>query len=455
MKRIALPLLVLSSLLTVSGAWAETRPQYGGTLRVSTHIPLASLDPADDSQPDSIARRTLVSLVFDRLVTVDARGQLHPALASSWQADNGNQRWTFVLRPDVRFHDGSPLTASAVAASLRTSNPTWKILDGPGSIVIERDSPAPALAADLARSRNSIVKRDGGTITGTGAFRVKSFLPGKHVTLIANEDAWAGRPYVDTIEIDLGRSGRDQLISVESGHVDIADITPDQGARATATGHRVLSSSPVELVALAYLRGPQSADDRSLRSALALSIDRSSIRHVILQSVGESTAALLPNWISGYAFLFSGTQNLALARQKRAELRQPAALTLAYDPSDSLVQLVAERIILNAKDAGITLQITSSATPDVRLIRAPLDSSDPRLALQSMCSRFDLPIPALPDSSSDTLYRAENAALQTQHVLPLFYLPVSYALSPELRDLTLTIDGNPQLADVWLGAPAP
>ena len=455
MKRIGLALVVLSSLVVVAQATAETRPQYGGSLRFATHISPASLDPADESQPDSVARNNLTSLLFDTLVTTDAQGKLQPALATSWQPDSGNRRCVFVLRRDVRFHDGTPLTAAAVAASLQAVNPTWKIQEQPGSVIIEPDSSASELVADLARPRNAILMRDGGTIVGTGAFRVRSFIPGKHVTLAANDDSWAGRPYVDAIEIDLGKSGRDQLIGLESDHVDIAEVTPDQTARATAAGRRILSSSPLELVALVYLRDAQSSGDRKLRSALALSIDRSSIRHVILQSSGEATGALLPNWISGYAFIFSAAQNLTLARQQRAELRQPPSLTLAYDSSDPVIQLIAERIVLNAKDAGITLQATSSATPEIRLVRLPLSSTDPRVALEAFCSRFDLPAPKLPDSSSETLFQAEGVALQSERVLPLFYLPASYALSPRVRDLTLTLEGTPQLADVWLGVPAP
>jgi peptide/nickel transport system substrate-binding protein len=446
---------VLSSLLLSAFAGAATRPQYGGTLRVTSRITPNSLDPADNTQPDSVARRNLTSLLFDTLVVADARGRLHPALASSWQADPGNQRWTFSLRRDAKFHGGSPLTPDAVAASLRVGNPSWKIFPQADSVVIERDAPAPELAADLARPRNAIVKRDGNLLSGTGPFLVNSFTPGKHLTVVANEDSWAGRPYLDAIDIELGRSGRDQLIGIESARSDLAEVTPDQTARAALGPRRVLTSQPIELVTLVFQRDPQSSDDRNLRAALALSIDRASIRHVILQSSGDPTAALLPNWISGYAFVFSTAQNLPLARQKRAEVRQPPTWTLAYDASDSFTELVAQRIILNAKDAGLTLQPTSSATPDLRLTRLNLDSPDPGLALATISSQLNLPAPKLANDSSESLYKSENAALQTQRVIPLFYLPASCVLSPQVRNASLSLTGTPQLADVWLGVLAP
>jgi ABC-type transport system substrate-binding protein len=455
MRPSALQSVVLGSLLLISSALAATRPQYGGTLHVTTRIAATSLDPADNTQPDSVARRNLTALLFDTLVVADARGRLHPSLAASWQADPGNQRWTLVLRHDVRFHDGSPLTADAVAASLRANNPTWKVVPHADSVIIERDSPAPELAADLARPCNAIVKHDGNSLSGTGPFRVNSFTPGKHLALVANEDSWAGRPYLDAIDVDLGRSGHDQLISLEAARSDLAEVTPDQTARAALGFRRVLSSPPIDLITLVFQRDPQSADDRNLRSALALSIDRASIRHVILQSSGDPTAALLPNWMSGYAFVFPSAQNLALARQKRAEVRQASNWTIAYDTSDPFIELLAQRIILNAKDVGLTLQPTSSASPDLRLTRLTLDSSDPRLAVKTMTYQLNLPTPKLASASSESVYQAENAALQSQRVIPLFYLPARYALGPQVRDANLSPTGTPQLADIWLGALAP
>jgi len=454
MRRFALRSVALSSAILVGAALAGTRPQYGGNLRVETHIVPTSLDPADSTQPESVARANMTALLFDTLIVLDAQGRSRPSLASSWQVEPGNQRWTFNLRPGAKFHDGSAVTPDAVAASLRVANPTWSVLASSGAVVIERDSPSPELPYELARSRNSIVKRDGVKIFGTGPFRVQSFTPGRHLTLVANEDSWAGRPYVDSVDIDFGRSGRDQLIALDAGRIDVAEVTPDQTSRAASMNRPTLSSAPIELFELSFLRDPTSTDDKTLRLALALSIDRASIRRVILQSSGESTAALLPNWISGYAFVFPSGQNLALARQKRAEAKTARTLSLAFDSSDPFVELVAERVILNAKDAGITMQTTTSATPDLRLIHIPLDTVTARVALTELTSQAGLPNPRLANVSADALYQAESAALQTQRMIPLFYVPARYALAPQVRDAKLSITGSPRLADVWIGAPA-
>ncbi len=448
--------LAVSSLLLGISARGETRPQYGGTLRTATRIAPASVDPADRIQTDSMARRNLNGLMFDTLVVMDNRGRLQPSLATSWKAEPGHQRWQFWLRRGVKFHDGSPFTPEAVAASLRVANPGWSILAAADSIIIERDAPAPDLAAELARSHNGIAKRGGaGSITGTGPFRVTEWQAGKKLTLVAEEGYWGGRPFLDAIEIEMGKNSRDQLIALELGKADVTEVAPEQAHRATTEGRRVLTSSPVEIMALVFARDRQSAEEGKLRDALALSIDRTSIGSVVLQGAGEPSGAILPIWVSGYAFVFPTEQNLSRARQERSEVRQLPSRTLSYDAGDALARVIAERIALNARDAGLILQTTSSGNADVRLQRITLGSLNPRVALATVAATTGVPAPKMSGVSVGELYQAESAMLQTQRFIPLFQLPVSYALNSSVQDWDQDHDGSWHLDDVWLGTVRP
>ena len=456
MKLFAWRWLAVSSLLLGRLATAETRPQYGGTLRATTRIAPASLDPADKSQPDSVARQNLGSLMFETLITVDNHGRLQPALATSWQAEPGNQRWRLWLRRGVKFHDGSPLTPEAVAASLRVANPGWNVSAAVDSVVIERDTPAPELGAELARARNGIAKRGpAGSVTGSGPFHVTDWEPGKKLALAAEEGYWAGRPFLDAIEVEMGKSSRDQLIALELGKADVAEVAPEQAHRAAIEGRRVVTSAPIELMALVFAKERLSPEHGKLRNALALSIDRTSIRTVVLQGEGEPSGAILPNWLSGYAFVFPTDQNLSRARQERSEIQQAPSWALGYDSGDALARVVAERIALNARDAGITLQTTTSANPDLRLTRIPLPSTNPRIALRAVAAMTGMPSPKLTSGSADDLYQGESGMLQTQRMIPLFQLPASYALNPTVQDWNQDRDGSWHLEDVWLGTDQP
>ena len=136
MKRFSLLLLAASSLLLAASA--ETRPHYGGTLRIALGETPSSLAPAALAGPSlsSLSRQ-----IFETLVVLDERGRPQPLLATSWQSEPGNQRWRFLLRSGVSFHDGAPLDAAAVVASLRNSNPGWKVMASGNSVLIETDAP--------------------------------------------------------------------------------------------------------------------------------------------------------------------------------------------------------------------------------------------------------------------------------------------------------------------------
>jgi ABC-type transport system substrate-binding protein len=462
MKRFAWQWVVISSLIAgvaaagTAAAGAETRPQYGGTLRVAMHAAPVSLDPADGTQADSFAWRNLTLLIFETLVTADAAGRLHPGLAASWQASSGptleNQRWQFQLRRKVKFHDGTALTAELVAASLRVANPGWKIVAETDSVVIDLEAADRDLPAELALPRNAIVKRiPDGKLSGTGPFHIIDWQPGKKLVLAAAEDYWKGRPYLDAIEIEMGRSFHDQLMALELGRTDLVEVAAEQSHRVAMEGRPVATSEPVELIALLFARDVQTPAEKSLRDAVALSVDRGSIRSVLLQGAGQPAGGILPNWMTGYEFVFPAEADLVRARHEREEVKVAPVWTIGYDPVDSISHLLAERIALNARDAGLTLQPTTAATADLRVTRIPLVACEPWIALREVAASAGLVRPATDGTSVEELYAAEQTILTTLRIIPLFHLPAAYAASASLRDWKPRVDGSWNLADVWLG----
>jgi ABC-type transport system substrate-binding protein len=455
MRLTGFQLFVASSLLCVLSASAATRPHYGGTLHVEIRTAAISLDPADFNQPGGFESRNLCSLMFDTLVSLDEQGKAEPALANSWRADPGNQRWQFFLRRGVTFQDGEPVTPDTVAASLRVTNPAWKVFSEGEAVIIERDAPAPNLPAELSFPRNSIIRRAGEKILGSGPFAVSHWDPGKKLSLVARDDYWNGRAFVDAIEIEMGKSFQEQMISFDLGKTQVIEVAPDRTRSAAAEGRHVESSSPIGLVALVFGRDPQSPEDGRQRQALALCIDREMLNTVVLQGGGEPAGGLLPNWMSGYGFLFSAAMNLELARQVRSEIPHTTSWTLGYDSDDRTARLIAERIVLNARDAGLGMQITSAKSADVRIVRLPLLSLDAQIALGKLAVRLGLPSPILASGSVDDLYGAENKMLQSQRIIPLLHLRSAYAVSNTVRNWRTARDGIWHLPNVWLTAEKP
>jgi ABC-type transport system substrate-binding protein len=455
MRLTAFPLFVASSLLWAIVASAAVRPHFGGTLHVEMRAAPVSLDPADSNQAEWFGFRNVSILMFETLVSLDEQGRPEPALASSWQAEPGSQRWQFFLRRGITFQDGTPLTPDAVAASLRRTNPTWKVFSEGEAVIIERDSPAANLPVELSLSRNSIVRRDGGKIAGTGPFAVSLWNPGKKLSLAARVDYWGGRAFLDAIEIEMGKSFREQMISFDLGKAQVIEVAPEQAHRTATEGRRIDSSAPVELIALVFSREPQSPDDGRQRQALALSIDRESLNAVVLQNGGEPAGGLLPNWMTGYAFLFPSTIDLDLARQVRSEIPHTTSWSLGYDPADLAARLIAERVELNARDAGLGMQITSAGSGDLRIVRIPLVSLDAQIALDEIAASLGLARAKFASGSADDLYNAESKLLQSQRVIPLLHLRIAYAVSSGVKNWKTAPDGTWRLSNVWLGEEKP
>jgi peptide/nickel transport system substrate-binding protein len=300
-------------------------------------------------------------------------------------------------------------------------------------------------------ARNAIAKRTADNRpSGSGPFHVVDWQPGKKLALGAEENCWRGRPFLDAIEVEMGKSFRDQMTALELGKADLVEMAPEQTHRVAQAGRRLASSSPVELLALVFTRDATGPDEKLLRQAFSLSVERGSIRSVLLQGAGQPTAAILPNWMSGYGFVFSTDADLQKARQAREQVRSIPTWTLGYDGTDPLARLFAERIALNARDAGLRLQPTPAASTDVRLLRIPLQSTDPWVALADVANLAGLPLGKKQGGVED-LYASEVALLATQRVVPLFHLPVSYVSTLSLQNWSLRPDGNWTLADAWLG----
>jgi ABC-type transport system substrate-binding protein len=449
MRRIAFLLFAAVSLLSVAGG--ETRPRYGGTLRVMMQARLDSLELSTNGTPgDYWDAARVQSMIADTLVSIDIAGRPQPGLALAWQSDTNGRRWSFTIRRGVKFHDGSVASAAVIAQIMGERHADWTVRGTGDALTIESESSLASLLAELALPRNAIVKKNsGGSPIGTGPFRVADFQPGKTLKLIANEDSWAGRPFVDAVEIELGRSLREQDIALALGKADLVEASPQPPALNNSS-QRVRTSLPVELMALVFPANSK-AQDLRVREALALVIDRKPIQSVLLKGAGEPTASILPNWMTGYSVAFPTQANLQRAKVVLADSRQPT-LTLGYDPRDPQAQLISERIALNAREAGITLQVSLSGVADVNLVRIALPSADPATSLREAARALGLQQPLIQGNSLDDLYSAERGLLDLHTTIPLIHLPVASAAGGRVHNWQPGRAGDWNVSEVRLEA---
>ena len=443
LRRFAISCVIAAMALRAAG---RTRPHYGGTLHVET---------AGDAwdREDGLARR----LVYDGLTQLNATGTVEPALALTWEEDNNNHRWQFRLRPGVHFHDGTPLTSVAVVGSLMASCSAecpWTTVRAVGPLVVfTNDSPMPNLPALLADDRFLITltaTADGktpGNSIGTGPFQVAGFNNGA-LSLTANESCWSGRPFADGIEIRVHRPVREQWLDLTMGRADVVEVPPDLLRQAQQGKLNLLTSTPLTLLALQVSDAGALANAR-LRGAIAAAVDRSALYNVIFQKQGAITAGLLPQQLTGYSFLFSADRDLNKAHELRGGLAT-GPLTLAT-AGDGAMQLAAQRIALNLREAGFNVQVVNSSAQhtDLTLREFEIASGSPAAAFEKILRNAGEDAPVLAESPS-ALYEAERTTLEQKKLIPLLDLPRAFAYGPRVRDLHLRADGTPDLPDASL-----
>ena len=262
--------LVACALTLVNCAKASTRPHYGGTLSVQMSERLTTLDPrqwpADTEHAAAVEK--VASLLFDRLTRLDDHANPQPALAVSWEHDAQFKRWQFLLRKGVKFTDGAPLTTETTALALQQLlGIAFDVSATSDFVVIKSEFSVPDLPAQLASGRYFIFHiRDDGTLTGTGPFLLaenKAADPAGKIIFLANESCWAGRPFVDKIDLAMGADLQQQANAIAFGQADVVELPAPEVRRAAQRGVRTVSSSPVDLFALQFDGGSPRRAGRS------------------------------------------------------------------------------------------------------------------------------------------------------------------------------------------------
>ena len=393
---------------------------------------------------------------------MDGAGGLRPALATEWKSDSEEHRWRFQVRTGVHFHDASAVTATALAGALQqscTENCPWTVVRAVGTeVVFTSDAAMPNLPALLAGDAFLIQHpSSNGGVDGTGPFEVSGFSNGV-ITIKANVDHWAGRPFVDAIEVRTRRSIADQWADLEAARADIVEVPAEKLRQAKQQRLTVLESRPVELLAL-HVRSTGALSNVNLRRAIACAIDRGALFNVIFQKEGEVTGSLTPHWMTGYSFLFPVERDLNKTHALRGGAA-PAVVTLSADSSDATLQLIAGRIELNLREAGFNVQPAQKGgrqQADLLLKTVPLEVGESDAAVESLQRAFDAHAFSKPPMTSATaeeqaqaMLRFEREVVANAEVIPLLYLPRAYGIGSRVRDIHLNLDASIDLADTSL-----
>ncbi|PBC09825.1 ABC transporter substrate-binding protein [Mesorhizobium sp. WSM3859] len=354
----------------------------GGTVRVGLGQPTKAIDPVTVTDPASIG---VLSQVGEYLILDDPKDGLQPKLALSWEADETAKRWTFKLRPGVKFHDGRTVTAKDVVASFeRLVDPNsgssalsaYKgILSKGGAKIVDDET----VAFDLDQSNSNfpfyvssdvynavILPADYAgdfekNFNGTGPFKLESFRPKQGASFVRNPDYWGDKALPDRVEIKFFDDEQAQVVALQAGQLDVIPSTTRLELAIEGNPNFKLLSVQASSHDVVHLRTDQAPfTDKRIRRALALTLDREAIVKGLLKGraiVGNDTP-FAPIFPSVDPSVPQRKQDIAEAKRLLAEAGVPNGFEVtltterAYDIPDYAV------IIQNfAKKAGIDIKL--------------------------------------------------------------------------------------------------
>ena len=340
-------------------------PVRGGSLTVGTMAEIDGFSPSRNRWDTN--GLLYANTVYDPLMAVAVDGSIQPYLARSLVPNAAFDTWTLTLRPDVVFHDGTPLTAEVVVhnfAALRSSALTGGALKGVASVTAPDDrtvvfaltAPTTGFAAALTTQAGYIVAQatlDHPTAppVGTGPFVYSSWQPNGHFTATRNPHYWQpGLPHLDSITFRPVPDTTQREDSLRTGSVDaMVSIDPRTyqnfhdapGYRALIETSPVVGSPTMGFVLLNCVRPP--TDDPRVRLALAKATDQRAIQKVF----GDGTVQTVDGMFlpgspyhspTGYpAHDPAGAS--ALVRQYTAQ-HGPPVIELSTAPDPRITQLV-------------------------------------------------------------------------------------------------------------------
>ncbi|OWJ69179.1 ABC transporter substrate-binding protein [Inquilinus limosus] len=310
-------LLVAGSVLAVSGArgQAPAAPKSGGELVFGLDGAAVVKFVLDPHNSGFAPHNRVFRSIFDSLLVLLPDQSVGPWLATAWEVSPDQTSYTFKLRTDVTFHDGTRFDAAAVKANLdRIKDPKNALVALPdigpyaGSEALGDDTVRITLSEPFAPLLRNLTKTTLGIVSpaavatygetfgqnpvGTGPFRFAGLTQGTEIRLARNDDyRWApptathpGPAYLDQLTFKNVPEEATRVAALQSGQVHAADGIPPQNivALQSDAGFRVLQKELLNNNYTLYLNVAKAPwDDEEIRQAVQLSLDIDTIVRVI------------------------------------------------------------------------------------------------------------------------------------------------------------------------------
>ena len=389
------------------------------------------LNPEDASPIESSTEMCLYEMVYEPLVKYGKGGVIEPGLAERWEiSDNGTQ-YTFYLRKDVKFSDGTSFNADSVVSSAKHWDPTrfstpltnveklddytirLTFKENCYPVLIELTYPRPFRIA----SENSFDESGNFVkMIGTGEWMVESYVPEEEVVMVPNPYYYGTKPNINKITIRKVTDGESRIMALQSGEADLslADLPSESKSIIESSKNLVVTNTEGTLGFFLMLNQENTVlQDENVRLALNYVIDKDSIVENIFGGDAVAAKGILPDTVpyvtdensKGYSY------NPEKAKELLAESGYtdsdgdgivdkngvPLSLKLVFQSEEyASWKSMCEYLQASAKEVGIDIQLEQLDTSayydaiwknrdfDMIIYRTYEDSWNPHGFLRSM-----------------------------------------------------------------------
>ena len=338
-------------------------------------------DSLDPQRGQSLSAQNILRDIFEGLTREDAQGKIVPGLAERWETSSDGLRWTFYLRADAKFSDGSEITASDFVASFaraldpKTAAPyatQLLVLQGAQArlaggteafgatalntrmLELKLTQITPNLPARLSLPVAAVVPLRSITRFGTlwtraenivtsGAYTLRSWRPLAAISLSKNLHYYEAKSVaISEVRYHVTEDASEEARRFDAGELDITETIPPgrlQQLRARfGSKLQVAPSLGSFFLGLNLTQAPLK-DNLPLRQALSLAIDRTRIVEIVTGTGEEPAYALLPRILTGAEKPESSPRSVneanAKARYQQAgySANTPLTIELRYNTS--------------------------------------------------------------------------------------------------------------------------
>jgi peptide/nickel transport system substrate-binding protein/oligopeptide transport system substrate-binding protein len=345
-------LALMGMLLVACGGSTSTTPTTSGKATPDKQVmnfpfvagisDIKTFDPALSTDAPSIAA---IDLVFTGLVQLDDNLKVVPQLAASYSEGPDGLTWTFKLKPNLKFSDGTALTSADVAYSIdRALQPATKSTTAPIYLALINDSdklvagkiktiigdslltPDPNTVVIIANKKaayfldalayscsyvveKSLIDKYGTNFTdhlneggGDGPFKVQTFTHGTNIVVVPNPDYYGAKPQLTKVIYPFYKQTDTNYKAYEAGQTDYAyAVPPADLASAKALPNNQYSLVPqlaIFYLTMNYLVKP--FDNIHIRQAFDLALDKDLIAHSVYKDTVLPSNHIVPKGMPGY-----------------------------------------------------------------------------------------------------------------------------------------------------------